>query len=451
MPNICAPEQVKNALRRLHESGFEAFAVGGCVRDCILGKTPYDWDITTSARPEETERVFSDFRLIETGLKHGTVTVLLDGMALEITTYRIDGVYLDARRPESVSFSVNLRDDLARRDFTVNTLCWNEEEGVLDLFGGIADLETGILRTVGEADKRFSEDALRILRGIRFASTLGFLIEEKTAESILRNRHLLTKIAAERIRVEFGKLLCGKNAAAVLEQYHAVIEVFIPELSALIGCAQNTPYHCYDVFHHTLAALENIAPAEDLRLCMFFHDFGKPACRKTDTNGRDHFKGHEAVSAQMAEPILRRLRYDRKTIEKVTTLIRIHDTKSPKTKKQAKHLLSEIGIEHYRALIQIKRADNRGKADPYAIDGKLANMEAFLEEILQNGECYSLPQLAVNGDDLLTAGIPGGKGLRSALEFLLNEVIEERCINEKTALLCVLQQNRNAFSVYASD
>ncbi len=439
MSDICAPEQVKTALRRLHASGFEAFAVGGCVRDCLLGKTPYDWDITTSARPEETEQVFSDFRILETGMKHGTVTVLLDGTALEITTYRIDGVYLDARRPESVSFSTHIQDDLARRDFTVNTLCWNEELGVLDLFGGIADLKSGILRTVGDADKRFCEDALRILRGIRFASTLGFQIEETTAESILRNRHLLTKIAAERIRVEFGKLLCGKNAAAVLEQYHAVIEVFIPELAALVGCAQNTPYHCYDVFHHTLAALENIEPTEELRLCMFFHDFGKPACRKTDANGRDHFKGHEAVGAQMAEPILRRLRYDRKTIEKVTKLIRMHDTKSPKTKIQAKHLLSEIGEENYRALMQIKRADTRGKANPYAIDEKLAHMEMFLSEILQNGECYSLPQLAVNGDDLLAAGIPSGKALRSVLESLLDAVIEERCPNEKAALLAALR------------
>lgn len=276
MPEILAPEQVKAALHRLHENGFAAYAVGGCVRDSLLGKTPLDWDITTDACPEETERVFADCRLIETGLQHGTVTVLSDGMPLEITTFRVDGDYLDARHPESVSFTRNLKADLLRRDFTINTLCWNEQDGVVDLCGGLADLQNGILRAVGDPDCRFSEDALRILRGIRFASVLGFTIEAETAESILRNRQLLSKVAAERIRVEFSKLLCGKNAAAVLDRYREVIAVFIPEVRALFDCPQNTVYHCFDVYRHTLAALENTEPTEKMRLCMFFHDFGKP-------------------------------------------------------------------------------------------------------------------------------------------------------------------------------
>ncbi len=439
MPNIFAPEQVKTALRLLFNSGFEAFAVGGCVRDSLLGKTPDDWDLTTSALPQETETVFKDYRLIETGLQHGTVTVILDGMPLEITTFRVDGDYKDARHPESVTFTRTLRDDLARRDFTVNTLCWNEREGVVDLFGGIADIEHGILRAVGVPDKRFQEDALRILRGIRFSALLGFPLEEETSRSIHRNKDLLSAVAAERIRVEFGKLLCGKDAARVIDMYHDVIEVFIPELRPLLGCPQNTPYHCFDVFHHTLAALENIEPAEIPRLCMFFHDFGKPGCRRTDENGRDHFKGHEAVSAQIAEPILRRLRYDSKTVRTVTERIRIHDTKSAATKIQAKKLLFKIGVENYRALIDIKRADARGKAKPHAIDEKLCKMDSLLSEILENGECFSLAALAVNGDDLQSVGITDGKEIKAALDALLLAVIEERCPNEKASLLAELR------------
>lgn len=435
MSEIKAPVQVKTALRLLQDNGFEAFAVGGCVRDCLLGNEPDDWDITTSARPQKTENVFQEYRLIETGLQHGTVTVILDGMPLEITTFRVDGDYLDARHPESVTFTHTLRDDLARRDFTVNTLCWNETEGVVDLFGGTADLQHKILRAVGDPDTRFREDALRILRGIRFASVLGFTLEEKTANSILRNRQLLAAVAKERIRVEFGKLLCGQNAAQILKRFYEVIEVFIPELRPLVGCPQNTKYHCFDVFHHTLTTLENIPPAEIPRLCMFFHDFGKPACRRTDADGTDHFKGHEQKSAEIAEPILRRLRYDNRTVKTVTERIRIHDTKSAVTKIQAKKLLSKIGVENYRALIDMKRADCRGKAAPHAIDEKLQKMHALLTEILENNECFSLKQLAVNGNDLKEIGITDGKEIKVALDALLLAVIEERCPNEKAALL----------------
>ncbi|MGN0572099.1 MAG: CCA tRNA nucleotidyltransferase [Candidatus Fimenecus sp.] len=437
MPEIHAPEQVKVALRRLHENGFAAYAVGGCVRDSLLGKTPLDWDITTDALPEETERVFGDCRLIETGVQHGTVTVLFDGLPLEITTFRVDGDYLDARHPESVAFTRSLKEDLLRRDFTINTLCWNEQDGVVDLCGGLFDLQNGVLRAVGDPDRRFSEDALRILRGIRFSSVLGFTLEDKTAESIFQNKQLLSKVAAERIRVEFSKLLCGKNAAAVLDKYREVIAVFIPEVRALFDCPQNTVYHCFDVYRHTLAALENIEPTEKLRLCMFFHDFGKPLCRKTDANGTDHFKGHQKVGAEIVEPILKRLRYDNSTVKTVTGWIAIHDLKSPKTKIEAKQLLSRIGVDNYQALIEIKRADCRGKATPHAIDEKLQRMEAFLAEILENNECYDLRGLAVNGDDLKAAGITDGKEIRDTLNRLLEQVITEQCENECSALLAL--------------
>lgn len=442
MPEIFVPEQVKNALRRLHENGFEAFAVGGCVRDSLLSQTPLDWDITTSARPTATEHVFQDCRFWETGIQHGTVTVLLDGMPLEITTFRVDGDYCDARHPQSVAFTSDLKEDLLRRDFTVNTLCWSEETGIVDLCGGLSDLQNGILRAVGNPDRRFREDALRILRGIRFAAVLGFQIEEETAQSILRNRPLLLKIAPERIRVEFSKLLCGKNAAEVLKQYREVIAVFIPEVRALFDCPQNTPYHCRDVYRHTLSALENTEPEELLRLCMFFHDFGKPLCRKTDKNGTDHFKGHQKVGAEIVEPILKRLRYDNKTVKTVTNLIAIHDLKAPKTKVEAKLLLSQIGVDSYRALIKIKRADCRGKAQPHAIDEKLAHMEEYFNEILKNNECYTLAQLAVNGEDLKTAGITDGKEIRDTLSRLLETVIREECPNEKAALLSKICETR---------
>ena len=273
---------------------------------------------------------------------------------------------------------------------------------------------------------------------------LGFTIEPNTAESILRNRQLLTKVAAERIRVEFSKLLCGKNAAAVLDRYREVIAVFIPEVRALFDCPQNTPYHCFDVYRHTLAALENTEPTEKLRLCMFFHDFGKPLCRRTDENGQDHFKGHQKVGAEIVKPILKRLRYDNSTVKTVTGWIAIHDLKSPKTKIEAKQLLSKIGADDYRALIKIKRADNRGKAQPHAIDEKLRRMADFLAEILENHECYDLRGLAVNGDDLKAVGITDGKAIRDALNGLLGLVITEHCKNEKDALLKCVYAATNA-------
>lgn len=438
---IDAPKQVRTALQRLLSSGFEAFAVGGCVRDSLLGTTPEDWDITTAALPEEVETVFSDCRLVETGLRHGTVTVLLEGMSLEITTYRVDGDYKDARHPQSVTFSRNLREDLARRDFTVNTLCWNEQSGVVDLFDGIKDLQAGVLRAVGEPERRFREDALRILRGVRFAATLRLSVEPKTADAILNTRALLKRIAIERIREEFTKLLCGKHAGAAIDRFSPVLEVFLPELSALIGCEQNTPYHCYDVFHHTLAALDAAPQEKDLRLCMFFHDFGKPACRRVDENSVAHFKGHAAVSAKLTEQILRRLRYPNKTVRRVTRLVEIHDTKAPRDRIQAKKLLARFGEENYRTLIEIKRADCRGKAQPHAIDEKLENMDRLLTEILERGDCFSRKTLAVNGDDLKAVGIPEGERLHKTLDQLLNAVIEERCPNEKGALLSFLTEN----------
>lgn len=428
------PEKVNRAIKLLNDNGFEAYAVGGCVRDMVMGIAPHDFDITTSALPEETEKVFGGYRIIETGIKHGTVTVIMENEPIEITTYRIDGDYLDNRHPESVNFSRNLKDDLSRRDFTVNTLCFNENDGLIDLFGGIDDIKSGIIRCVGEPDKRFNEDALRIMRAIRFSCTLGFNIEEGTAESIIRNRELLRHIAVERIREEFTKLLCGKSVRETVNKYRCVIEVFIPEYAALFGCEQNTPYHIYDVASHSLAATDFIENDKDLRLTMFFHDIAKPVCRTTDENGTDHFKGHALTGEIMSREILKRLRYDNKTVEKVSTLIKIHSAASPKSKAEAKFLLSNIGEDRYRDFMKVRRADCFAKANPHSHDEKLKNMQSFLDEIKKNNECYSLKQLAADGNDLKAVGITGGK-INFVLKSLLSLVINGECENDREKLI----------------
>lgn len=429
------PEKVNNAIELLKNNGFEAYAVGGCVRDMVMGIQPHDFDITTSAFPEETKEVFKDFRIVETGIKHGTVTVIIDREPLEITTYRIDGDYLDNRHPESVNFSRSLKDDLSRRDFTVNTLCFNEKDGLVDLFGGMQDIQDGIIRCVGEPDRRFKEDALRIMRAIRFASCLGFKIERETAESVLKNRDLLKNIAYERIREELVRLICGKNALNILREYHEVIEVFIPEFSALFGCEQNTQYHIYDVAEHTLRALDFIENEPILRLTVLLHDIAKPICKTTDSNGFDHFKGHAVKGEEMSREILKRLRFDNKTVEAVSRLIGLHSERSPRNKIEAKLMLCEIGEDCYRGFMKVRRADCFAKAEPHSHDEKLKNMQLFLDEIIENNECYCLKQLKINGNDLKKIGITEGKEINKALCTLLMLVIEEKCENELNSLL----------------
>lgn len=439
---INLPSQVDTALNLLQSNGFEAFIVGGCVRDCILGITPYDFDITTNALPEEIKKCFSTYKIIETGIRHGTVTALIDKMSIEITTYRIDGEYCDNRRPENVTFSKNLIDDISRRDFTVNTLCYNKEVGLLDMFGGIDDIKNKIIRCVGSPDKRFSEDALRIMRGIRFSATLGFRIEKETADSIIKNRQLLTNISTERIKAEFDRLICGKSATDVIREYHKVIEVFMPELSPIIGCSQITKYHIYDVFEHTLHAIDGIDRDDlTLRLVMLFHDFGKPQAKTTDQNGISHFKGHAKISAELTINILKKLKYDSKTIHEVSNLVLIHDMKSAKSKIDAKRILNLIGDKNYLSLIKIKRADCLAKADPHAIDLKLENMQLFYNEIKKNDECYTLSSLNINGDDLIKSGLTDGIKIKSALDFLLNSVIYESCPNDKEKLIEYYKRN----------
>lgn len=435
----CIPLPVGAAeiLKRLHRAGHEAYVVGGCVRDCLLGRTPEDWDITTSALPEEVAACFKGERMIETGLRHGTVTLLLRGEPYEITTYRLDGDYADFRRPLRVTFTRSLAEDLARRDFTIGAMAYRPGEGVVDLYGGREDLRRRIIRCVGEPDKRFREDALRILRALRFASVLDFRLEPGTAWSAEANHMLLCKIAPERVRAELDKLLCGPAAARVLREYRLILAEALPEILPLYGFDQRTPYHAYDVWEHTLRTVEAVTPEPALRLTMLMHDMGKPASFTTDKRGQGHFRGHPAESVHLARTILGRLRYDKDTTKTVLELIRLHDYRLQPAAVPIRRLLAEIGPERFRQLIQVQRADAAGKA-PSAREEQTRRVEqtqAMLEEILRRGDCFTLRELAISGRDVVALGIPAGPSVGKLLQTLLRSVIEGETANTRQALL----------------
>lgn len=431
------PPQVSCALQELNRAGFEAYLVGGGVRDELMGLPPKDYDITTSALPEQTKRVFDGFRLIDTGIKHGTVTVLIGGIPLEITTFRVDGKYSDFRHPDDVCFSPNLEDDLARRDFTVNALAYHPVQGLVDCFGGQKDLQSGLIRCVGSPAERFREDALRILRAIRFSSVLGFHIEAQTAAATHSQKDLLRYVSAERIYSEFSQLLCGKNVRAVLEEYIDVLGVFLPLALEMPGCPQNCRYHCYDVLSHTAHAVEAIQPDPVLRFAAFFHDIGKPACRSTDADGTDHFYGHAERSAEIAEASLKALRADAKTVHTVSMLVRYHDIPIEQTERSVKRALRKLTADGFRQILALKRADTAAHAP--VCHGRLADIDALMpiaEEIIRKDNCFSLKQLAVNGSDLLSVGVPNGRQVGIILNYLLEAVLDDELPNDKAALLC---------------
>ncbi len=430
------PSQVQYALQQLNNAGFEAYLVGGCVRDALMGFSPKDFDITTSALPEQTAQVFAQHRLIETGMKHGTVTVLVESMPLEITTFRIDGSYSDFRHPNEVSFTVRLEEDLSRRDFTVNTLAYHPLTGITDLFGGHADIKGEIIRCVGTPAERFREDALRILRALRFSSVLSFSIDAQTSAAIHDEKALLKNVSAERIYSEFTKLLCGKNARKVLEDYIDVIGVFIPQALAMQDCPQNCVYHCFDVLHHTTAAVEAVPAEPIMRLAAFFHDIGKPACRTTDDAGSDHFYGHCAFSAEIAEQMLKALRADTKTVQAVTELVTHHDTPISETEKSVKRAMNKLSADGFYRMLELKRADALAHAP--SCHSRLAildELKRLADDILRQEACFSLRQLAVNGDDLIAYGLTPGKEIGRCLQKLLDAVVDGDVENEKDALL----------------
>ena len=433
---IKIPSIVEQAIGRLEAAGFEAWAVGGCVRDSLLGRVPNDWDITTSAHPTDVAAVFSDCRTVETGIQHGTLTVILDGMPLEITTYRADGAYVDNRHPVQVSFSERVEDDLSRRDFTVNAMAYHPARGLVDLFGGKNDLERRVIACVGDPKTRFCEDGLRILRAIRFAAVLDFEIEPATASAIHACRFLLSNIAAERIREELCKLIGGAGAVRILRDYVDVISEFLPELGACVGVAQNTKYHYLDVWEHSLASLAEAQTSDTVtRLAILLHDVGKPLCRTTDAEG-DHFKGHGAVGTRMVAEIMKRLRFDNRTADAVTQLVEYHDRSFPAEVRAIKRLMQKMSDENILRLMEVQRCDRLAHAPAWREHASaIFEIPAMVAQIRAEEACLSLKTLAVGGDDLMALGIPRGKKIGEILARLLDDVIDEKLPNEREALL----------------
>lgn len=424
----------------MENAGYEAYYVGGCVRDSIMGRSMHDIDITTSARPEQTIAVFGEKNIIPTGLKHGTVTVWKE---YEVTTYRIDGDYSDSRRPDEVHFTGDINEDLARRDFTMNAIAMEVRGNMVDPFGGRDDISAGVIRCVGIPEKRFGEDALRILRAVRFASQLGFSIDPATSMAIHSMCGELKKISAERVREELDKLICGKGAVEVLLEYSDVILSVIPEFAPSIGFDQRSPYHKYTVWEHILRAMES-APAENmmLRRALFFHDIAKPACATFDETGRGHFKGHDSVGADMTKEIMKRLRYDSKSIDTTVKLIANHSAKL-RTKADVKRMMNSIGDELFFVLMEMKKCDNLGKNEFVAEENIFFDeLISIGHEIVDNDQCRTVSGLAVNGSDLITAGFRGCV-IGEILDELLEKVITEELPNDRSALLEYIRRNKN--------
>lgn len=430
------PKNVDTAINLLQSAGFEAYAVGGCVRDSLLGKTPNDRDITTSAKPEDMKSVFINFHCIDTGIKHGTVTVVIDGEPLEITTFRLDGEYEDNRHPKSVTFTSNLGADLGRRDFTVNAMAYSKMTGTVDLFGGQNDLKNKIIRCVGDPDRRFNEDALRILRALRFASALDFEIEEKTAQSLLKNCALLGNISEERIAKELLKLVCGKGAKRILTDFAPVLFEILPELQPMYKNSHDNPHHCYDIYEHTLIAVESIDPEPTLRFAMLLHDCGKPAVKKFDENGVAHFYGHQRISAEISAQILARLKVSNKFRDEILFLVSNHDRWElyENTEKMPRYL-SKFGLDGVLNLLKVMRADVLAQSPEYRYRlDQIADAEETAKNLAAQKPCLSLSELQINGRTLMDIGIPQGRKLGAVLAQLLDEVIDGVTKNTQEAL-----------------
>lgn len=439
----------ENLINLLLENGFCAYLVGGCVRDALMGRASGDIDIASSAKPDELEHLLSqhNIKYIETGIKHGTVTAVLDKTPYEITTFRTEGIYKDNRHPENVAFVEDICLDLSRRDFTVNAIAYNEKDGLVDPFNGLEDINNKTLRAVGDPDKRFREDALRIMRGLRFASVLGFEIEEKTKSAIFRNKELLKNIAVERIFTELKKLLSGSNVENVLLEYRDVIAVVIPELKATFDFPQNTKWHLYDVYTHIVKSVA-VSPEKDyIRFTLLLHDISKPECKTTDKAGQDHFKGHPVAGAEKAAEILNRLKVSRDFFNKVTKLVRIHDFHILYDKANIKHWLRELGAERTFDFIDVKIADLATHNLDYA--GKelelLYSIKELTQQILDNKEPYKISDLKISGNDLVSIGYNGAQ-ISKEMDELLGFVIENPASNEYSVLLNKAKTDSKKFS-----
>ncbi len=432
---ITLPRKVLMIINNLQLHGYEAFAVGGCVRDSILARRPEDWDITTSAKPEEIKRLFR--RTVDTGIEHGTVTVIIGKDSYEVTTYRVDGAYEDGRHPKEVRFTSRLEEDLQRRDFTINAMAYNDDVRLVDVFGGMKDLNHHLIRCVGDPRDRFSEDALRILRAVRFSAQLNFPIEPDTADAIKELAPTLEKISAERIQAELVKLLVSPHPERIRDAYElGITKVILPEWDAMAGVEQNTPHHRYDVAEHTIRAMKYVKRDKILRLTMLFHDMGKPSTKTTDENGRDHFKGHALVSEEIARKVLRRLKFDNETVKTVTRLVCYHDYRMEATPKNVRRAMNRIGVELFPYYLAVRMADAKAQS-PYRRREKIENIVAvrkLYQEALLEEDCVTLRQLAVSGRDLMDLGMNPGREIGSMLSELLEYVIDDPKRNEKEIL-----------------
>ncbi|WP_297423698.1 HD domain-containing protein [Clostridium sp.] len=436
---IKIPKDVEYILTTLMDNGFEAYIVGGCVRDSILNKEPKDWDITTKAKPEDVIRLFN--KVVLTGLKHGTVTVIKNKESYEVTTYRADGEYEDNRHPKEVKFVNSLREDLSRRDFTINAMAYNDRNGLVDYFGGMKDLESKIIKTVGDPEKRFNEDALRMLRAIRFSAQLSFSIDESILCSISKFKNNIMNISKERIREEFNKiLLYNPNKIENLKEC-GLLDFILPGISAIYNKNQNNPYHIYDLYNHTILSTNSIEPFLHLRLTMLLHDLGKINVETIDEKNISHFYGHAEESVKISEKMLKSLKYDNDTVNKVLTLIKYHDC-TLKSKLSIKRMLNKIGEDLFRDLIKVKKADILAQNPIYSEESliNLINVEDKLNIILAENECFMLKDLKINGRDLISLGYDKGKEIGETLRYLLNLVIENPELNDREKLINIVKK-----------
>lgn len=437
MISINIPERAEYILNILHQNGYEAYVVGGCVRDSILGRSPEDWDITTSASPQQVKALFD--RTIDTGIKHGTVTVMLDREGFEVTTYRIDGAYEDCRHPKEVVFTADLTEDLKRRDFTINAMAYAPDKGLIDKFGGLGDLDKGIIRCVGDARDRFSEDALRMLRAVRFAAQLGFELDESAKTAISEMASELEHISAERIQTELVKIVTSPNPHWLRLAYECgITAVILPEFDRIMVQRQNNPHHAYNTGVHTLVAMQNIPADKVLRMTMLLHDMGKPEVFTTDEKGVDHFRGHAAYSERIARNVLKRLKFDNDTIQKVCILVKNHSRYPQVSGKDVRITVYELGgPELFDAFLLVKRSDVLAHHPNVIKDmlNYLKEVERIWEHVKAHRDCLSLKDLALTGADLRADGMKPGPEMGQVLQLLLNQVLEFPEQNNRELLL----------------
>ena len=439
MFKIYIPDRAKYLIKLLENTGYEAYIVGGCVRDYFRDRDPHDWDICTNARPDQVCAILAgnNIKIIETGLQHGTVTAHYDDYDYEITTFRTDGEYSDNRRPDCVEFVGDVIEDLSRRDFTINAMAYSDWTGLVDPWGGYGDLCNGIIRCVRDPDDRFQEDALRIMRALRFASTCGFKIEVNTADAIHRNKHLLKSIAAERIQAELCKLLCGKGVLDILLEYKDVMAVIIPELEPCIGFNQNNPYHKYDVYDHIAHAVASYWSADmSVKMALLLHDIGKPECYTEDYNG-GHFHGHSVNSMRIAMDVVERLKFDNKTKSEIVDLVLYHDSDIHPGVRSVKRWLNKIGPDMFDKLIEVKIADIRAHSEINR-DSRMDDIievHALSQVIIFEEQCFTMKDLAVNGRDVMALGVETGPIVGKVLNHLLGMVLDEKIANDRDVLI----------------